>query len=101
VLAPGGRVALTTWEALDRGDERVLKLIRVVDTGSALEQAGFVDVEVRDRPEWRSTERALWEEAVRLDPGDDLALRSFHDEGVRVLPGFDLTRRVLATASVG
>jgi SAM-dependent methyltransferase len=101
VLAPGGRVALTTWEALDRTDERVLKLIRVVDTRSALEQAGFVDIEVRDRPEWRSTERALWEEAASLDPGDDPALQSLHDEGVRVLPGFDLTRRVLATASVG
>lgn len=101
VLAPGGRVALTTWEALDRTDERVMKLIRVVDTESALKQAGFVDVEVRDRPEWCSTERALWEEAVSLDPGDDPALQSLHDEGVRVLPEFDLTRRVLATASVG
>ena len=27
----------------------------------------------------------MWQEAVALDPGDDPALRSFHDEGVRSL----------------
>ncbi len=27
----------------------------------------------------------MWEEAAALDPGDDPALRSFHDEGVRSL----------------
>lgn len=101
LLAPGGRVALTMWEALDRSDERVPALIRVVDPGTALERAGFVDVEVSDRPHWRPPERALWEEAAELDPGDSPALRSLHDEAVRVLPVFDLTRRILATASVG
>jgi len=39
------------------------------------------------------------EEAAALDPGDDPALRSFHDEGVRSLETFDLVRRVIATAS--
>jgi SAM-dependent methyltransferase len=100
VLSPGGRVALTTWEALDRSDERVLPVIRAVDVRSGLEKAGFVDIEVRERPEWRTAERALWDEAASLDPGDDPALQSLHDEGLRVLPVFDLTRRVLATASV-
>lgn len=100
VLVPGGRLVLTTWEAIDRSDERVVERIRAVDVRSALEQAGFVDIEVRDRPEWLAIERALWEEAVSLDPGDDPALQSFHDEGVRVLPGLDLTRRVLASARV-
>lgn len=99
VLAPGGRIALTTWEALDRADERVLALLRTVDTRSSLERAGFVDIEVREPPAWRAAERALWEEAAGLDPGDDPALQSLHDEGVRVLPGIDLTRRVLATAT--
>lgn len=98
VLVPGGRLVLTTWEAIDRSDERVLERIRVVDVRSAMEQAGFVGIEVRDRPEWLSIERALWEEAASLDPGDNPALQSFHDEGVRVLPGLDLTRRVLASA---
>ena len=99
VLVPGGRVVLTTWEAIDRSDERVMERIRAVDTRSGLEEAGFADIDVRDRPEWRAAERALWEEAASLDPGDDPALKSFHDEGVRVLPGFDLTRRIVATAS--
>lgn len=99
VLVPGGRLALTTWEAADRSDERVPERIRAVEVRPALERAGFVDIEVRDRPEWLSIERALWEEAVSLDPEDDPALRSFHDEGVRVLPWLDLSRRVLATAT--
>ena len=32
---------------------------------------------------------AVWQEAVTLDPGDDPALRSFHDEAVRSLETFD------------
>ncbi len=39
----------------------------------------------------------MGEEAVALDPGDDPALRSFHDEGVRSLEIFGLVRRVIAT----
>ena len=41
----------------------------------------------------------MWEEAPELDPGDDPALRAFHDEGVRSLEIFDLVRRVIATAT--
>ena len=41
----------------------------------------------------------MWEEAAALDPGDDPALRSFHDEGVRSLDNFALVRRVMATAA--
>ena len=40
----------------------------------------------------------MWQEAAALDPGDDPALRSFHDEGVRSLEIFGLVRRVIATA---
>jgi SAM-dependent methyltransferase len=101
VLCPGGRVALTTWEAVDRADERVPARIRAVDTEAGLAAAGFTDVVVRERPRWRAAERAMWEEAVALDPGADPGLLSLHDEGVRVLPVFDLTRRVLAAATAG
>lgn len=101
VLRPGGRVALTTWEAVDHADERVPARIRAVDTEAGLAGAGFTDVVVRERPRWRVAERAMWEEAAALDPGEDPNLRSLHDEGVRVLPAFDLTRRVLATATAG
>jgi len=101
VLRTGGRIALTTWEAVDPADERVPARIRAVDTAGGLAAAGFVDVTVEERPRWRAAERALWEEAAALDPGDDPDLQSLHDEGLRVLPAFELTRRVLATATAG
>jgi hypothetical protein len=41
----------------------------------------------------------MWQEAAELDPGDDPALKSFHDEGVRSLEIFDLVHRVIATAA--
>jgi SAM-dependent methyltransferase len=99
ILVPGGRAVLTCWEALDRDDERVPGRLRRVDFEAGLTAAGFDAVEVRDRPCWRACERAMWEEAAALDPGEDPALRSFHDEGVRALGYFALLRRVLATAS--
>jgi len=99
VLAPGGRVALTTWEAVDTNDRRVPARIRDVALRAGLAGAGFHDVDVREQPAWRDGERAMWEEAAALDPGGDPALQSLHDEGVRVLPTFDLTRRVMATAA--
>lgn len=101
VLRPGGRVALTTWEAVAPADERVPARIRAVDAETGLTGAGFSNVVVRERPQWRAAERAMWEEAAALDPGEDPALRSLHDEGVHVLSAFDLTRRVLATATAG
>jgi len=101
VLCAGGRVALTTWEAVDHADERVPARIRAVDTGAGLAGAGFTDIVVRERPRWRAAERAMWEEAATLDPGEDPNLRSLHDEAVRVLPAFDLRRRVLAEATAG
>jgi SAM-dependent methyltransferase len=99
VLKPGGRVALTCWEPLDRDDERVSLRVRKANLGAGLHQAGFTDVEVRDRPSWLAREHALWEEAVMLDPGDDPALRSLHAEGVKSLQWTALLRRVLAVAT--
>jgi SAM-dependent methyltransferase len=101
VLKPGGRAVLTSWEALDRDDERIAPRVRRANLGADLRQAGFTDVEVRDRPAWLEREHALWEEAITLDPGDDPALRSFHAEGVKSLQwtGPGLLRRVLAVAT--
>ena len=50
VLAPGGRAVLTCWEALDPSDERLPERLRTVDLGAGLAAAGFVDVDVRERP---------------------------------------------------
>ena len=99
VLKPGGRVALTCWEPFDRADQRLSPRLRRVDLAAGLHQAGFTDVEVRDRPSWLARERALWAEAAALDPGDDPALRSLHDEGVSSLQRTALLRRVLAVAT--
>jgi SAM-dependent methyltransferase len=99
VLKPGGRVVLTCWEPLDRDDERLSPRVRRANLGAGLHQAGFTDVEVRDRPSWLAREHALWEEAVTLDPGDDPALRSLHAEGVKSLQWTALLRRVLAAAT--
>jgi SAM-dependent methyltransferase len=99
ILVPGGRAALTCWEPADRADERVPARIRGVDLGAGLRQAGFTDVEVRDRPSWLARERALWEEAARIDPGEDPALASLRDEAVSSLRWGPLLRRVLAVAT--
>jgi SAM-dependent methyltransferase len=99
ILASGGRVVLTCWEPVDPGDERVSARIRQVSLGAGLAAAGLADVEVSERPDWREAERSMWQEAAALDPGDDPALRSFHDEGARSLPTFTLVRRVMATAT--
>jgi hypothetical protein len=84
---------------LDRNDERLSLRVRRANLSVGLRQAGFTDVEVRDRPSWLACERALWEEAVTLAPGDDPALRSLHAEGVKSLQWIPLLRRVLAAAT--
>jgi SAM-dependent methyltransferase len=99
VLVPGGRAVLTSWEPLDRADERLSERMRRVDLGAGLRAAGFTDVEVMDRPHWLACEQAVWQEAVALDPGEDPALRSFHDEGARSLGYLDGIRRLMATAT--
>ena len=75
------------------------QMARCQNLAAGLRQAGFTDIEVRDRPSWLAREHALWEEAATLDPGDDPALRSFHEEGVRSLQWATLLRRVLAVAT--
>ena len=100
VLRPGGRAVLTCWEptvALD--DVRVPERIRRVDLRGGLVGAGFDEVRVVEKADWRAAELAMWQEAAALAPGEDAALRSFHDEGVRALEMFHLLRRVMATAT--
>jgi SAM-dependent methyltransferase len=99
VLVPGGRVVLTSWEPVDRGDRRLPERMRRVDLGGGLRDAGFIDIEVKDRPQWLACELAVWQEAVALDPGADPALRSFHDEGVSSLERATALRRVMAAAT--
>ena len=99
ILTPGGRAVLTCWEPRSWDDQRLPERLRRVDLSAGLTAAGFASVEVGERPGWRAAERAMWEQAAALDPGDDPALRAFHDEGVRSLQIFDLVRRVIAAAT--
>lgn len=99
VLRPGGRVVLTCWEPVDRADDELPARLLTVDLAHDLAAAGFADVTVEERTAWRAAERGMWEEAAALDPGDDPALRSFHDEGVRALATWDRVRRVSASAT--
>lgn len=99
ILKPGGRVVLTGWEPTGRDDERLSARMRRAGLAAGLQNAGFTGIEVAERPRWLDHERAMWEEAVTIDPGDDPALRSFHDEGVRSLEQWGLLRRVLASAT--
>ena len=98
VLRPGVRVALTCWEASSRQDESLPERIRKVDLRGGLVSAGFVDIRVTERADWREAERRMWAEAAALDPRDDPALQSFHEEGVRAGHMHDRSRRLLATA---
>ncbi len=98
LLTSGGRVALTCWEAVDPSDERVPPRIHAVNLRRHLPEAGFVDVEVREKPEWRQAERAMWEQAV-AEVDSDAAVRSLQAEGRRSLDTFDSLRRVFATAT--
>ncbi|SFR26095.1 Methyltransferase domain-containing protein [Lentzea waywayandensis] len=98
VLRPGGRLAVTCWQAVDPGDDRVWRRIRELDLATQLPEAGFTDVEVVDRPEWRTAERRMWEESLDVEE-PDAAMVSMQQEARHVLSGFDRKRRVLATAA--
>lgn len=99
LLCPGGRVALTTWEALDPDGADGPEPLRGFDPAASLASAGFVDVRREERPEWYARERALWEKLVELDVGDDPAMKSVREEAEETLPIFDQRRRVLVSAS--
>jgi len=72
--------------------------VRAVDLGRDLPQAGFIDVQVHDRPEWLQAEHAMWQEAV-VAVGSDAAVRPLQAEGRRALDTFGALRRVFATAT--
>lgn len=99
VLVPGGRLVITCWEPIDANDERLPARLRQLDLATQLPLAGFVEVEIAEKPAWRATEHALWQEALTLDASDDPAVQSMQDEAQRVLATFDARRRVLATAT--
>lgn len=99
VLVPGGRLVLTCWQAADPADDRVPPRLRAVHVQRDLLAAGFVDVFVHERPDWRETEREMWQAAVAAPADTDPAILSLQAEGRHSLAAFDTLRRVLAVAA--
>ncbi|MGH8881491.1 MAG: class I SAM-dependent methyltransferase, partial [Stackebrandtia sp.] len=99
VLVPGGRLVMTCWEPAEPGDDQLPERLRGLDLDQDLRAAGFTDVRVTERPDWRHVERTLWEESLKVDAGDDRAMHSMQDEARRSLDTFDQLRRVFATAT--
>jgi SAM-dependent methyltransferase len=99
VLASGGRLAVSCWEAADPADERVPPRFRAMDVRRDLAAAGFADVQVDEKPDWREAERTMWQEALAAPADSDPAITSLQSEGRRALETFGSVRRVFATAT--
>ena len=99
ILAPGGRLVLTTWESTNLADERTSQWARRIDLMRDLTEAGFETVDVAHKPAWRKAERDLWESAMRADAADDPSIESLQEEARRALEVFDISRRVCAMAT--
>ena len=99
VLRSGGRIALTGWEPVNHNDPVHSERMRTCGLGASLAAAGFVDIQVDDRPEWLAAERACWQEIVGHDPATHPALPSAIAEGRRSLASWGTLRRVYATAA--
>jgi len=99
LLTPGGRLVMTCWEAVDPSDDRVPPRIKAVHLRRDLLAAGFLDVQVHDKSDWREVERTMWEAAVAAPGGSDPAMQSFQAEGRWSLDNFDALRRVFATVT--
>jgi SAM-dependent methyltransferase len=99
LLASGARLVLSCWEAAGPPDERVPPRIRAVNLRRDLPAAGFADVQVHEKPEWREAERRMWQEALAAPADSDAAVRSLQTEGRRALDTFESLRRVFASAT--
>ena len=99
ILAAGGRLVLTCWEATNLADERLPRWTRRIDLMRDLTEAGFEQVDVAGKPAWREAERDLWESAIAADAAGDSAIESLQEEARRGLELFDSSRRVCATAT--
>jgi hypothetical protein len=88
------------WEgALGQDDERLPGRVRRGRPGRRTDGHRLQLHRGARLPGWQACERAMWQGAAALDPGNDPALQSFHDEGMRSLEILDLTRRVIVTAT--
>jgi SAM-dependent methyltransferase len=98
VLKSCGRIAVTGWEPVDRNDSLLSERIRNCDIGGSLAAAGFIDIQISDRPDWYAAERACWQEIVTHDPAKHPASASAIAEGHRSLANWERLRRMCVTA---
>jgi SAM-dependent methyltransferase len=99
ILAGGGRLVLTGWEATNLADERLPQWARRIDLRRDLAEAGFEQVDVADKPAWRQAERDLYESSMAADAAGDPAIESMQEQARRGLELFGSSRRVCATAT--
>jgi ubiquinone/menaquinone biosynthesis C-methylase UbiE len=99
ILAAGGRLVLTCWEATNPADERHPQWARRLDLKRDLAAAGFEQVDIATKPVWREAERELYESALQADAAGDPAIKSLQEEAHRGLELFDGSRRVCVTAT--
>jgi SAM-dependent methyltransferase len=98
VSRPGGRIVVTGWEPVDRSDPVHSERLRNCDIGGSLTEAGFLDIQIGERPEWLAAERACWQQIVERDPAEHPALPSAIAEGRRSLRNPAGLRRLCVTA---
>jgi SAM-dependent methyltransferase len=99
ILRPGRGVVLTSWEAVEPGDQSLPPRIRDLDIVGALTAAGLINVRSSEPVDWHMAARRMWEAAMVLEAGDDPAIASMQAEGLRSLATHDRMRRVMATAT--
>jgi SAM-dependent methyltransferase len=99
ILRPGGRFALTSWEAREPGDPEVRPTLRDLDVADVLGAAGFRVVRRDERADLQELQLQVYREALAAgDPGDDEALRMLQGEAGKVLDPEHRLRRLLLVA---
>ena len=94
VLKPGGRVALTAWEATDPAPPRYPRDVR-----AELAEVGLRVESVTEHPDWLERQNVIFKRAIEIDDGTDPAITGMAQEGRTNREWRQYTRRVAVTAT--
>jgi SAM-dependent methyltransferase len=92
VLRPGGRFVMTGWTFSHANGGEPL------DVEAVLGEGGLVVDSYAIRDDLRSLERAVFEAAAAVEPGESKALANLRDEAREVLSDLDEYDRVMVAA---